>query len=95
MKITAKKLKEIIAEEMQKLSEMDDTSSDTRAAMEGSDLIKLLDIIQTENGIQKLMGAISTLPRDKQKKLANMILNPMGADGKTPQYESLANKKRK
>ena len=39
MKITQKRLKEIIKEELENLnlSEMEDTSSDTAAAMEGSD----------------------------------------------------------
>ena len=103
MTITQKRLKQIIAEEMEKLSETPQFTTSyqgetdrTAAGMEGSDHLKLLNIIQAEGGIRTLLGAISTLPPNKQDQIVQGIMNPMGADGKTPQWEAhTRTKKRK
>jgi hypothetical protein len=78
MKITQKRLKEIIKEEMEKLSEMDDTSSDTAAAMEGSDHMALLQMLNQPGWEEKFRNALSTLPREVQMRFAKFIMNPMG-----------------
>ena len=97
MQITKKRLKEIIAEEMQKLSEMDDTSSDTRAAMEGTLHMAALDVVQNPNGLRILLGAISTLPDPAGfvDQLAQAIGTPMGPDGKSPQWEAYTRTKKR
>ena len=97
MKITTKRLKEIIAEEMQKLSEMYDTSSDTAAAMEGTPHMAALDIVQSPDAIRVLLGAISTLPDPAGfvDQLVQGIMNPMGPDGKTPQWEAYTRTKKR
>jgi hypothetical protein len=97
MQITKKRLKEIIAEEMQKLDEMYDTSSDTRAAMEGTPHMAALDIVQSPDAIRVLLGAISTLrdPVGFVDQLAQAINNPMGPDGKTPQWEAYTRTKKR
>ena len=78
MKITQKRLKEIIKEEMEKLSEMDDTSSDTAAAMEDSDHMALLQMLNQPGWEEKFRNALSTLPREVQMRFAKFIMNPMG-----------------
>jgi hypothetical protein len=80
MKITQKRLKEIIKEELENLnlSEMDDTSSDTAAAMEGSDHMALLQMLNQPGWEEKFRNALSTLPREVQMRFAKFIMNPMG-----------------
>jgi len=97
MKITQKRLKEIIKEEMQKLNEMYDTSSDTAAAMEGTLHMAALDVVQSPDAIRVLLGAISTLPDPKGfvDQLVQGVTNPMGPDGKTPQWEAYTRTKKK
>jgi len=97
MQITKKRLKVIIAEEMQKLNEMYDTSSDTAAAMEGTPHMAALDIVQSPDAIRVLLGAISTLPDPTGfvDQLVQGITNPMGADGRSPQWEAYTRTKKR
>ena len=80
MKITQKRLKEIIKEELENLnlSEMEDTSSDTAAAMEGSDHMVLLKMLEQPGWEEKFRKALSTLPREVQMRFAKLVMNPMG-----------------
>ena len=84
-------------EEMQNLNEMYDTSSDTAAAMEGTPHMAALDIVQSPDAIRVLLGAISTLPDPGGfvDQLAQGVKSPMGADGKTPQWEAYTRTKKR